>query len=216
MKHLGIIPDGNRRWARINETTNNESYRIGLEKVLLIIDTAIKFGFSEFSIYCLSKENYKRNNEDLEAVYNAEADFLEKKLYDYVLQNNIQVYTWGDFVPLPQYFMNAINKITNFTPKQPRIKINLLIGYSPIDEILNTIKLNPQNEEDLKNNLWVKSNIDFLIRTGGGNVPLSNFLPLQCGYASVKIFDTFLNDLRIEEIENYLIEYLKQQKMYGR
>ncbi len=216
MDHLGIIPDGNRRWAKLNEFSYDESYTIGFKKVIEIIKSAIDFNFTQISVYCLSKENYSRNSEDLNAVYKSESEFLKNDLYDYVSQNNIKVCVFGNFKPLPDYFVDSINNIIKLSPDNPKTVINLLIGYNPIDEILNVLKFNPDNESDIRENLWVKSNIDLLIRTGGGNVPLSNFLPLQCGYASVKIFDVFLNDLKMEQIENCFDEYLNQKKNYGR
>lgn len=213
--HLGIIPDGNRRWARQNHTSYYSSYILGLKKLVDIFELAFNNSIDEISVYCLSKENLNRNSDDLNAAIKSQVDFINTDLAYYQKRKGVKIKGIGETILLPIEYQNAISEIENFGG-ETNFAINLLVAYNPFYEIYHAVRHSEINDpNDLLKHLTVSRKVDLLIRTAGGKCPLSNFLPLQCGYASVFITDTFLNDLTEGEIIGIFEEFNKISPKIG-
>jgi undecaprenyl diphosphate synthase len=195
--HVGLIPDGNRRWAKSNNLQYPDAYAISMMRIVEFIKFWYAKNFDYISIYLLSKENLLRDRNDLDSVVKAEIDFIKNMLPDACAQLNCKVLHAGNKKTLPSDMIDAIDYICQKTVNNTGKTLFLLIGYNPIDE-LNSAITNYGLPVELSK-LWVPVQVDILIRTAGGVVPLSNFIPLQCGYSQIYIVDKLFNDVTKED-----------------
>lgn len=207
INHIGLIPDGARRWARKNNIDLYKSYEITVENVIRFIRYSLEF-VNEISIYLLSRENLQRNPSDIEPVFSAEYFLVNNLLPQICDEYSIKIIHAGTKSLLPSYFSDSLDLLCQKTSLNIKSQINLLIAYNPLDEI-NSALSRGKGKLDLKN-LWVPNMVDLVIRTAGGSVIQSNFLPLQCGYSHAYIVDVFFNDFTRENFIN-IYETAKQE-----
>ena len=176
--HIGMIPDGNRRWAKERGLDPWEGHRKGAEKGELFIEWCIDHQeISELTVYGLSEENFKRPVGELKKLYELYEEELTRlinneKLHKERVKVNI---VSTDVKPIRPNLILLFHRITNETKDYEKKVLNMLIGYTGQSEILSAIS-SPLNrfknllfglsEKDLKNSLKVKTPCDFIIRTG--------------------------------------------------
>jgi len=212
IQHVGIIPDGNRRWAIKNNMNYIDAYTISMKKLASLIGSTFEYGVQIVSVYLLSKNNLKRKRDDLNSVIDAEMLFLETLLPPLCKEKDCEVHCVGSFDLLPTPFITSIEKVNNVYSKPKKRKIYLLIGYDPFDELKSCTT---KNEISLRN-MWVPHSVDCVVRTAGGSILLSNFLPLQSGYAQFFLVDKYFQD---SSYDDFYIAYenAKRTKMpYGK
>ena len=179
-----------------------------MERICSFIKYSLKTCGS-LSIYLLSSDNLKRKRIDLDSVIDAEIYFCDILLAEMAKQMKIKVVHAGNKEILPLKFNSSINKIEKATKMYDSKKIYLLIGYDPFMEV--NASNNGNNVIDI-NKLWVPEYVDLIIRTAGGPVLMSNFLPLQSGYAQFYIIDKYFNDFNEDDFGK-IIEKAKKIKM---
>ena len=213
LKHVGLIPDGNRRWAHQNQVDYFNAYKITMAKINNFIKTILDYGIPIISIYLLSKQNLSRNRSDLQAVVRAETHFVRDILPNTCVLKKCRVVWAGNHKVVPDQLGSNLNFLCNKTLKFDKARVNLLVGYDPFDEInfafraTDTISIN---------NLWVKNKVDCIIRTASNLPLLSNFLPLQSGYAQIIMVDKLFNDFSKEELIAVLEQAEKIKMQYGK
>jgi undecaprenyl diphosphate synthase len=215
IKHVGLIPDGNRRWAIENSIDYRTAYKKSMEHLLKCIEWIFDMNINCLSIYLLSKENIERSREDLDAVLYAEEYFLSELLISTCQKYKCKVIHAGNCNLLTESMNNKINNILKLTNNYENHELYLLIGYNPIDEINISIKSNKQNLLNIEHLLVPKKN-DVVIRTAGGSLLLSNFLPIQCGYAQVYIVDEYFNDICKGKIKSILDKASNVNMLFGK
>ena len=212
INHLGIIPDGNRRWAKQNNITLNEVYGIFADKIVKLTEFLLKSELNALTVYLASKENLTRTDEEVEPVVDALLKVFPQVL-KIALQNNYRVTFPGIYNVNNKELVDAVNDIEQKTKDNGGKKLYLLTGYNPFDEINRSKNLyNPLSISDLE----VDMPLELVIRTGGKPVRLSNFLPLQCGYANIEVFDKFFIDLTEEDILQTISSYEAVTPNYGK
>lgn len=202
IRHIGIIPDGTRRWAAENHVTLSEALHISMDKLSRLIDSAFML-VDEVSVYMLSKENLKRESCQLDVVLAMEDEFIRTTVAEVCRKHSVRVVHAGEKKYLPEYLNRSLELLCNETRFFDRKTLNLLVAYNAMDEIASACRRRgcAIGIEDL----WVSSEVDLVIRTGGGRVMSSNFLPLQCAYSSYYVVDEYFNDFteeRFMEIYN--------------
>jgi len=212
--HIGLIPDGNRRWAEERGLKPWEGHRKGAEKGELFIEWCIDHeDIGEITTYGLSEENFRRPAEELEKLYELYEDELTKlinkeKIHKNRVKINI-ICTNTKFIP--KNLIDLFNRIRTETKNYENKVLNLLIGYTGQSEILSAIS-SPLNrlknlffglsEEDLQNSLKVKRPCDFIIRTGEESEERearSGFLLWQSAYAEYYHVNKFFPDVTEED-----------------
>jgi undecaprenyl diphosphate synthase len=143
----------------------------------------------------LSKENLGRSPDHLQAALDAEGYALRELLPRLCERWEASVNIAGDVTLLPEPFRNQAIALAQQTHRYSKRKIYFLLAYNPWDEIRHALA-HCDDLDHLEQALWVKEPVDLVIRTAGG-CRLSNFLPLQSGYAELEFFDCFFNDLRL-------------------
>lgn len=199
--HLGIIPDGARRWAKQNNTSYDESYRVSMTKLVDIMAAAFSCDVETQTVYMLSKENLARPLADLHAVVDAETHLIGELLPEFCERWECTVRHAGVRELLPSSFLEALDALVADAGKnagQKTRKLYLLVAYNPWDELHHAMKTAPEPGE-VGNHLWVQESVDLIIRTGYGEL-LSNFLPLQSGYAELCFLPKYFNDIEIDDV----------------
>lgn len=210
--HLGLIPDGNRRWAKEKGVSLEYAYSEFAKKIVEITIQCSNIGIHELSIYLLSKDNLLRNADELLPVIHGVASLLQE-LEAVARNRNIKVRIHGD----KSHGYHELNQLeallSESTNGNTGMVVNLLLGYSPFDEIAEALL---KHEKISLESLAVSTRVDLVIRTAGKPVRLSNFLPLQSGYANIEVSDHFFLDLEPSELEEMIHKYDDIIPRYGR
>lgn len=221
--HLGLIPDGNRRWARAHNLEPWEGHGIGGEKIDLFLEWCSDHEeIREVTLYLLSEENFKRPEKELQKLYELyEAEFEKlisrekvhiQKLRINVISTNVR--------PIPDRLIQLFQRLDAETDSYGEKVLNLLIGYTGQAEILQAVS-SPVNrlknlffglrEKDLQNSLKVKNPCDLIIRTGEESEERearSGFLLWQSAYAEYCHINKLFPDVTRQDFDNAW-EYFK-------
>ena len=226
-KHIAIIMDGNRRWAREQGKPAGFGHKAGAKTLEKIVRYANKIGLEHITVYAFSTENWKRAEEEV----NALMMLLQNYLDDYSKRadsENIKVKILGDITVLSQGMQKSIINCMERTKNNTGITFNIALNYGGRDEIVkavqnivnqvqnNEIKIENINEEIITNNLYTagQPDPDLLIRTSG-ELRLSNFLPWQLVYSEFLFIDKNWPDFTEEDLDNAIVEYQKRTRKFG-
>lgn len=215
LQHVGLIPDGSRRWATAHGVQEKQAYQLTARKVTDFIDFFFGKGITSISVYLLSKDNFKRSPEDLQAVLEQIPYFYCEGLPSVIVRWQANVIQAGLYRVLSREYQQIIDSTCSLSRQYATSdrRIYLCLAYNPVDELLQAIAsaTSPQNFLDC---LWVPDTIDLVIRTAG-DTTLSNFLPLQCGYARIHTIDKLILDVTDDDLESALREYYSLPRRYG-
>ena len=214
--HIGMIPDGNRRWARERGLDPWEGHSKGAEKGELFIEWCIDHEeISEMTVYGLSEENFKRPAKELGKLYELYEDELTKLIdKDKIHKNRVRINIVSTNArPVPQNLARLFQRMRNETKDYDNKVLNMLIGYTGQSEILSAVSsplnrlknlLFGLNETNLKKSLSVKTPCDFIIRTGEESEERearSGFLLWQSAYAEYYHINKFFPDVTQEDFD---------------
>jgi len=211
--HIGMIPDGGRRWATNNKVSVRESYIKTKQLVAELAGKLFTGGVSEISIYLSSKENFKRPENEVNAFNSVSIEAISTETFQMAIGKKIKVRIAGSKQNLSDKYKAEIEFIEKETSSFENARLNLCIAYNPIEEIQQAIE-KAEGPEDFINHLWIKNPVDLIIRTGGANL-LSNFIPLQSAYARLYFIDKLFNDINWKDIEAILNQYRLLDRKYG-
>lgn len=226
--HLGIIIDGNRRWAKARNMPPWKGHWTGAENLEKILNDCLELGIQEVSVYTLSTENLQRPKRELDELFKIFSYYLDKweKQEDGFLDKyQVKVRFIGDLDKLPPKLVKAMGKIMQKTAKYQKKVLNLLIAYGSKFEIKEAMKKIAKKiietgrisvtERDIEANLLVTTPVDLLIRTGGMN-RLSNFLLWQASYAELYFTKTLWPDFSKKELLKAIKWFSKQKRNFGK
>lgn len=226
-KHIAIIMDGNRRWARTKNLPISVGHKEGAKTLEKIVRYANKIGLEYITVYAFSTENWKRAEDEVSALMM----LLQNYLDDYAKRadtENIRVKILGDISALSEKMQKSIYKCMERTKDNTGVTFNIALNYGGRDELIkaikqistdvkeNRIKCDDINEELISSNLYTKGqpDPDLLIRTSG-EIRLSNFLPWQLVYSEFLFIDKNWPDFEEEDLDNAIIEYQKRTRKFG-
>ena len=213
--HIGMIPDGNRRWAIARGLEPWEGHKMGAEKGRLFLEWAISHEeVSEVTVYVLSEENFGRTPQELEKLYEIYEDQLEKLINSHrVHADKVRVNIIStNAKPIPGSIIRLMNRIDRETKDYESKVLNLLLGYTGQAEILEDVS-SPRNrvknllfglsEKDLSNSLMVKTPCDLIIRTGteSEREARSGFLLWQTAYSEYYHINKSFPDITEEDLD---------------
>ena len=214
--HIGIIMDGNGRWAKARGKNRLVGHREGVESVRVIVEAAKKLGIKYLTLYAFSTENWKRATEEVNGLMLLFEQFLksEKKL---MLKENIRLRIIGKKEGVSDRLLRIIDEVEKETYlENPSLELNIAFNYGGRPEIVDAVNqmlkegITEITEESFKNYLYNKSLPDpeLIIRTSG-ELRTSNFLLWQSAYSEYYITDLYWPDFReaqlIEAVESYMI-----------
>ncbi len=218
-KHLGIILDGNRRWAKENNLPTLRGHQRGAERAKEITKYCKKLGVKTLTFFCFSTENWKRSK--------FEVNYLMRLFDKYFLSENIKNYgegiklkVIGDRSKLPGYLKKSIEKTEKETEKNKEMILNLAISYGGRAELVSAIKnivdkkipTEKITEKIISDNLWT-SDLDFIIRTGKEK-RTSNFLIWQAAYSELYFSDKYWPAFTEKDLEKALEDYDQRKRRF--
>ena len=226
-KHIAIIMDGNRRWAKSKNMPVSFGHKEGAKTLEKIVRYANKIGIKYITVYAFSTENWKRTTEEVIALMNLFQSYLD----DYSKRadsENIKVKIIGNRQGLSEKMQKSIEKCMERTKDNTGITFNIALNYGGRDEITNAVKhiaekiqnkeinIEDITEQMISDNLYTaeQPDPDLLIRTSG-ELRLSNFLPWQVVYSEFLFIDKNWPDFSEEDLDEAIIEYQKRTRKFG-
>ncbi|HUZ40262.1 MAG TPA: undecaprenyl diphosphate synthase family protein [Acidimicrobiales bacterium] len=210
-QHVGIIPDGNRRWAKHQGYEREDGYHFGLQPGLEVYSACLDLGIPEITFYGFTVDNTKRPQAQIEAFRNACVEAvaeLEKRDADLLVVGNTQ----------SALFPRELMRYTQRTRiGEGRIKVNFLVNYGwswDLNYSLNS--RDASNGDNVVHGIASAeiSRIDLIVRWGGGR-RLSGFLPVQSVYADFYVIDELWPDFSIDQFHDALTWYQGQDITLG-
>jgi undecaprenyl diphosphate synthase len=226
-KHVAIIMDGNRRWARSRRLPAIEGHRRGIVALRDITRAASDWGIPMLTVYGFSTENWKRDKTEISLLLDLCVYFAQNELAE-LSRNNVQVNVIGRYEQLPAASKDALDKLVARTAKNTGLILNLAVNYSARTELRDAVArmmadvqagtLAPDAiEEDTLAGYLTTAGMpdpDLLIRPGGES-RLSNFLLYQVAYAELVLRDTFWPDFDRDAFAEAIAEYQRRQRRFG-
>ena len=226
-KHIAIIMDGNRRWAKNKGLPISLGHKEGAKTLEKIVRYANKIGIKYITVYAFSTENWKRTEGEVSALMNLFQSYLD----DYSKRadsENIKVKIIGSKKGLSEKMKKSIEKCMERTKQNTGITFNIALNYGGRDEIVNAVKsiaekieqkeisINEITEQTISDNLYTKNqpDPDILIRTSG-ELRLSNFLPWQLVYTEFIFVEKNWPDFNEEDLDNAIKIYQKRNRKFG-
>lgn len=226
-RHIAIIMDGNRRWAKSKEKPVSYGHKEGAKTLEKIVRYANKIGLEYITVYAFSTENWKRAEDEVKALMM----LLQNYLDDYAKRadtENIRVKILGDISALSSGMQKSIQNCMERTKDNTGVTFNIALNYGGRDELIkaikqianqvknNQIQIDDITEELVSNHLYTKGEPepDLLIRTSGEQ-RLSNFLPWQLVYTEFLFIAKNWPEFEEEDLDNAIIEYQKRTRKFG-
>ncbi|KUO81165.1 MAG: UDP diphosphate synthase [Vulcanisaeta sp. JCHS_4] len=231
--HIGVIPDGNRRWARKMGLSIVEAYRIGSNKVEEFLEWSLDFGIRIVTVYVLSTENFLgRSKFELELLYRLLKEKLIKvRMDERIHRNRVRVRVIGRTWLLPENIRREIELTERATEDYSDHYLNLAVIYGGRQELIDAVRklivdfnsgklgMNDINEDTLFKYLYLNDEPhpepDLVIRTGG-EYRLSNFLLYETAYSEIYVLNKYWPEITKEDLKRALDEYARRERRFGR
>lgn len=226
-QHIGIIMDGNGRWAKKRGLPRTAGHREGVKRVTEIVEAAFKINVKYLSLYAFSTENWKRPSDEIETLMKLLIQYINKEI-ERIHKNNIKVQTMGDISKLPPSVVKEVNRAIDLTKNNTGMVLNIGLNYGGRDEIIKAVKhiledyslgkIKPEDIDDIsfKDYLYTKGmpDPDLLIRPSG-ELRLSNFMLYQVAYTEFWYSDIYWPDFKEEHLYQAIIDYQKRDRRFG-
>lgn len=224
-KHVAIIMDGNRRWARQKGLPESKGHEEGSETLEKVVETAAKMGIKTITVYALSTENIQeRAKREVAGLFNLMRSSYYTKLKK-MMKKGVSVSVLGEIKGLPDYIRKIIEEVRKTYIKNESIKLNIALNYGGKTELIGAVKklfkdgvdLNKINEKSIDKYLYTagQSDPDLVIRTGG-RIRLSNFLLWQTAYSELYFTKVLWPDFNEKEFKKAISWYKFQQRNFGK
>lgn len=220
-RHVGIIMDGNGRWAKKRLRPRSSGHSAGMDAMVEITKRAGELGIKYLTVYALSTENLtNRPKEEIEELFNLLRKYFSRNVKQ-LYKNKARVKVIGDISPLPDDVKKLLKDGEDNSPEDAQYTLTFAINYGSRAEIVHAVKaLNEKNEEVTEQSLsscMFSADLpdpDLIIRTGG-EVRLSNFLLWQAAYAELYFTPVLFPDFSPKEFDKALEEYAKRNRRFG-
>nr|WP_240627279.1 isoprenyl transferase [Thermoflavimicrobium daqui] len=226
-EHIGIIMDGNGRWAKKRGLIRTAGHAAGMKRVRDIIRAADEIGIKVLTFYSFSTENWKRPKEEVDYLMKLPVKFLKTDLQE-LIDRNAKVQILGEKEKTPSFTQKALEEFEDKTKNNTGLIINFAINYGSRDEILRAIhhiiddvkKGNIDKDdinEELMNRYLLTCGLpdpDLIIRTSG-EIRISNFLLWQLAYSELFFTDTLWPDFTDILFYEAINDFQHRSRRYG-
>ena len=225
-KHVGIIMDGNGRWAQMRGMVRTMGHKNAIKTLkglcLHMADIGVKYA----SLYAFSTENFKRDKKEVDYLMNLFISSFKKE-FKFLIEKDVRVVFSGRRKPLPDGVLEAMDEIVENTKDNDSLVLNICLNYGSHAEIVDTTKklcemykngdisLDDINENFIQENMYQDlPPLDFVIRTSG-ELRLSNFMMYQASYAEFYFPKVLFPDFNEKEFDKAIIEFNKRNRRFG-
>ena len=220
--HVGIIVDGNGRWAKERGLSRLQGHDAGFENLRTLVKYIQSRGIKYLSLYVFSTENFKRASNEVGHLMNLFAAMSKKYLPDF-MENNVKVIFSGRNEPLPERVIKARDELVAATANNTGSVVNFCMNYGGRAEIVDAVKKIIRAGEDAEN-LTEESfrkylyqdlpDVDLMIRTSG-ELRLSNFMLWQNSYAEFYFPKVKFPDFHEADFDQAIVEYTSRDRRFG-
>lgn len=226
-QHVGIIMDGNGRWATGKGLIRTSGHKAGVKALKKILKTCIKYNIPILTVYAFSTENWKRPMTEVNFLMNLFSSFLAEQI-DEMCEDNVRIHFIGRVDELPGNLPNELHAAEERTKNNTGVRFNVAVNYGGRDEIVTAVKniasevqsgdlsIDKIDDKVIDDNLYTKDlpTVDLMIRTSG-DIRLSNFLLWQAAYAEFWFTKTNWPDFSSEEFLQAIVDFQKRDRRFG-
>lgn len=226
-KSIGIIMDGNGRWAQKRGFEIRYGHKKGVDALIKILNYSQKIGIKSLTVYAFSTENWKRPEREVNAIIRLLQFYLKNNEQEFY-KNNIKLSVMGDLSKLDKKTVDKIREIEEKTKNNEDFYFNVAFSYGGRREIIDASKkiakdfkdgkidINTLDEDIFKMYLYNPDIIypDLIIRTGG-DIRLSNFLLWELSYSELYFTDTLWPDFDEKALDLAIDNYKHRKRTYG-
>lgn len=224
--HIGIIMDGNGRWAQERGLARTMGHKKALENLKEVLIHMADIGVKYASLYAFSTENFKRDVKEVNFLMNLFIISFKKE-FNFLKSKNVKVVFSGRREPLSEEVLDAMDTLEEETKENTDLVLNICLNYGGQAEIVDMTKkicemyksgsvtLNEITPEFVEKNLYRDlPPLDFVIRTSG-ELRLSNFMLFQAAYAEFYFPEVYFPDFDVEEFDKAIEVFNKRNRRFG-
>ncbi len=222
LKHIAIIMDGNRRWAKEKNLPSMVGHKKGVDALKATMRACDDFGVKYLTVYAFSTENWNRKPEEVEFLMNLLGETLKNQLAE-MHANNVVINFIGDTTKLNEKLQAILKNAVEVTKNNTGVNLQIAFNYGARAEITHALqKIIDSGEKEITEDL-ISQNLytagmpdpDLLIRTGG-ELRISNYLLWQAAYSEILVLQKFWPDFGKEELAGAILEFQHRQRRYGK
>lgn len=226
-KHIAIIMDGNGRWAAKRALPRKAGHKAGAEAFERLITDAKDLGIHHITVYAFSTENWKRSDEEVNAIMDLMRQYL-KNSFQRFLKDNVRMHIIGDISRLDKDIQEQIQEVEEKSREKDGMTVHIALNYGGRDELLRSVQkiaekalqgqisLQDITEETIEENLDTAGVPDpeLLIRTSGEE-RISNFLLWQIAYSEFYFSDVLWPDFNKKDLLEAIYYYQNRERRFG-
>lgn len=226
-KHIGIIMDGNRRFSQKLMLKPWKGHEWGVKKLENVLNWCREYEIKELTVYTFSVQNFNRPKREFDYLMNLFSDNFDKLKEDKrIFENRIRINVIGRTWMFPQKVQEKLKEIMELTKSHDRYILNLAMAYGGREEVIDAtiriaeqvkqgkLDINQINDAVFKENLYLNSEPDLIIRTGGEK-RTSNFLAFQSAYSEYIFIEKMWPEFEKEDFILCLEEYSQRKRRFG-
>ena len=214
-EHIGIIMDGNGRWATTHGLSRAEGYAYGLLALRRVAKRCEEKGVKAVSVYAFSTENIQRPTDEIAAIF----DVVKK--FNLTYDGKFRICYMGDFSTLPDELAESIEFVEDKTKDNSGMILNIAFNYGGKADIIHAAKIAYDHGEFLEDTFEKHlassrlPKLDMIVRTGG-EMRLSNFMLYEAAYAELFFVDKLWPDMQEEDVDELLSAFEKRRRKFGK
>ena len=224
LKHIAIIMDGNRRWAKEKNLPSPMGHKAGVDSLKNIVRRFDDYGIKYLTVYAFSTENWKRTADEVKFLMNLLCETLATQI-DEMHKENVKIRFIGNISQLSDKMQKIITDAQLLTENNTGVNLNIAFNYGSRNELTTAIKniiekkipSEKITENIISENLYTKGipDPDLLIRTGGEK-RISNYLLWQIAYSEIIVVPEFWPDFNDESLINCIMEFQNRKRRFGK
>ena len=222
LKHIAIIMDGNRRWAKERNLPSMVGHKKGVEALKTTMRAFDDFGIKYLTVYAFSTENWNRKPEEVNFLMDLLAQTLKNELKE-MNENNVVISFIGDTTKLSDKLQKILANAVETTKNNTGVNLQIAFNYGSRDEIVHAVKsiidegITDITEDTISEHLYTKDipDPDLLIRTGG-EMRISNYLLWQIAYSEFIVIPEFWPEFDKEKLAECVLEYKRRNRRFGK
>ena len=228
LKHIAIIMDGNRRWAKKKFLPTAIGHQKGVEALKTTLKACHEFGVKYLTVYAFSTENWNRSQEEVSFLMGLLAKTISNELTE-LNENHVRIKFIGDISVLNDDLKNILLNAENVTKDNDGVQLQIAFNYGARAELTKAVKdiiedvengkisKDEITEDTISSKLYTSSipDPDLLIRTGGEK-RISNYLLWQLAYSEIIVTDTFWPDFGYDSLSDAIEEFKNRSRRFGK
>ena len=222
LKHIAIIMDGNRRWAKEKGLPSAVGHKKGVDALKTTMRACDDFGIKYLTVYAFSTENWNRKPEEVNFLMDLLGQTLKNELHE-MHENNVVISFIGDTTKLSNNLQEILANAVETTKNNTGVNLQIAFNYGSRAEIVNAVqKIVDSGEKEISeeviNKYLYTSNVpdpDLLIRTGG-EMRISNYLLWQIAYSEFIVVKEFWPEFNKEKLADCILEFNNRNRRWGK